>query len=94
MRKNSMKTKVVAVLMASALVVTSSPVEASAAAKISWKSAKSSMKEGKTATFKVKNAPKAYLAKLKLSQPIVEIHSSLDKKSGIIIRQKKYRDDA
>ena len=33
------------------------------------------------------------MAKLKLSQPIAEIHGSLDKKSGIIIRQKKYRDE-
>ena len=33
------------------------------------------------------------MAKLKLSHPVAEIHGSLDKESGIIIRQKKYRDE-
>ena len=55
--KSRKASKRIAALLAATLVVTASPVDASAAAKPAWKTKKTSMTVGQKYTFKVKNVP-------------------------------------
>ena len=55
--KTRKASKRIAALLAATMVVTASPVDASAAAKPAWKAKKNSMTVGQKSTFKVKNIP-------------------------------------
>lgn len=57
MRKQSLLSRAIAAGLACALVMTSSPVDASAAKKPKWKKAAASIVVGKSVTFKVANVP-------------------------------------
>lgn len=57
MRKQSLLSRAIAAGLACALVMTSSPIDASAAKKPKWKKAAASIVVGKSVTFKVANVP-------------------------------------
>ena len=84
MKKQNKVTRVVAAGLACVLVMTSTPVEASAAAKPSWKSTKSTLTVGKSVKFKVKKPAGSSVAFSSSKKAV----ATVGKKTGLVKAKK------